>query len=118
MPDYETLIPYTLKMRYDDLLPRLAEFTDQLHIRARSAPTAPAGPLTTALTADLLSQTYRIVSLEPFAAALPRPRPDTPQTYAGLLDLLAEADAALSAFRAAHYNEDREQWRIDHAPYR
>ena len=117
MLDYDTLIPFKLKMRYDDLLPRLAEFAQQLRQRALSAPTAPASPLLTALTTDILRETYRIVSREPFAEALPRLRPGTPHTYAGLLDLLAEADAALAAFRAAHYDEDEDEWRIDHAPY-
>ncbi|WDR04057.1 hypothetical protein PSQ19_08630 [Devosia algicola] len=93
MTDYDTIISHKLVLAYLDLAPRFADLLQTLSTRTQTAPNAPAAPLMTRLVADLLAQTYRLTSREPFSNALPHLSLDAPPpTNAALLDILREAE--------------------------
>lgn len=111
-PDAHGFISPALARRYLELRPRLTLLGQQVHGRVKAAPSAPAGPVALALCADILTQTYRLVSREPCARALPQRLPEPSPTNSELFALICEADLALQAFEAAHFDADEGLWRV------
>ncbi|HTM77047.1 MAG TPA: hypothetical protein VL133_05415 [Devosia sp.] len=101
-------------IRYLALEPRFAAALGDLKARARAHPSLPAPPVLMALVAELLEQTFRVVSRERFGRKLARLNPENALTLAELLLRLEEAEAALAAFKALYYREidddDGEWW--------
>ena len=106
MLEADRRVAYVLVIRYLTLEARFAAALDDLSRRARAHPALPAPPVLVALVADLMEQTFRVVSRERFGRHLKRLRPDSALTLAELLLRLEEAEAALGAFKALYYRDD------------
>jgi hypothetical protein len=105
MIDPDRRVAYALVLRYLTLEPRFVAALGDLKTRAKAHPGLPAPPVLRALVAELLEQTFRVVSRERFGRKLARLTPENALTLAELLLRLEEADAALAAFKALYYRE-------------
>lgn len=98
----DQILPTSLILRHNRLKPRLEAMGNRLQSK-KYAPDMPLDAYAVRVVGSLMAETYRLVSREPFARALPRPVPGAPM---GHLEAVSAMRAALLALEVFHDRHD------------